>query len=36
MKIDSEVFFSIRLLRRWQARCQSHIYWWNWNKRWWV
>jgi len=31
MEMDSEVFFRIRLLWRWQA--QFHIYWWNWNKR---
>jgi len=29
MEMDSEVFFRIGLLWRWQARCQFHIYWWN-------
>jgi len=26
--MDSEVFFRIRFWG-WQARCESHIYWWN-------
>jgi len=32
MEMNPEVFFRIRLLWRWQTRCQFHIYWWNWNK----
>jgi len=27
MEMDSEVFFRIGLIWRWQSRCQSHIYW---------
>jgi len=26
MEMDSEVFFRIGLIWRWQSRCQSHIY----------